>query len=71
MIYFHTVAPLMFNTTYIYCFLQLYILGAVNSIFFSKGGPLAPLYPTYMYVYLYIHDKYTQYVNMNFYYECN
>ncbi len=35
MIYFHTkyVAPLMFNTTYIF-FLQLYILGAVNSTVF-------------------------------------
>ncbi len=35
MIYFHTkyVVPLMFNTTYIF-FLQLYILGAVNSTVF-------------------------------------
>ncbi len=37
MIYFHTksVAPLMFNTN-VYIFLQLYILGAVNSTLFLK-----------------------------------
>ncbi len=42
----------MFNTTYIF-FLQLYILGAVNSTFFFKGG----LKNEYIYIYIYIYIK--------------
>ncbi len=45
MIYFHkkSVALLMFNTTYIF-FMQLYILGAVNSTLYLKGG-FSPIVP--------------------------